>query len=43
MPDTDGVPALTDDRNPVDLWTEEINLVERRKLNEYFKDFDVLW
>ncbi|HUV37307.1 MAG TPA: fused MFS/spermidine synthase [Patescibacteria group bacterium] len=43
VPDTDGVPALTDDRNPVDLWTEEINLVERRKLNEYFKDFDVLW
>jgi len=37
-PDTDGALVLTDDLNPADLWGEEINLIERRELREYFKD-----
>ncbi|HUV35761.1 MAG TPA: fused MFS/spermidine synthase [Patescibacteria group bacterium] len=35
-PDTDGAPVLTDDRNPVDLWADAINLAVRGKLHEYF-------
>lgn len=31
-----GAVLLTDDRNPVDLWAEEINLVARRELHEFF-------
>lgn len=42
VPDITNVPVLTDDRNPVDLWGEQINLVERRELREYFKDFDLI-
>lgn len=38
VPGTDGVSVLTDEHNPVDLWSEQINLVERRELIEYFKD-----
>jgi spermidine synthase len=32
-----GVPVLTDDRNPVDLWAERINLVARKALHQHFK------
>jgi spermidine synthase len=41
-PDTDGALVLTDELNPADLWGEEINLVERRELREYFKDLKSL-
>jgi spermidine synthase len=33
----DGV-VLTDDRNPVDLWSEEINRVARRQLHAFWAD-----
>ncbi|HSG27133.1 MAG TPA: fused MFS/spermidine synthase [Candidatus Krumholzibacterium sp.] len=42
-PDTDGMPVLTDDLNPVDLWTEQVSLVERKGLHEYFRDIDLPW
>ena len=31
-------PVLTDDRNPVDLWAEEINRAARRQLHDLFGD-----
>jgi hypothetical protein len=36
-PDLAGVPVLTDDRNPVDLWAERINLVARKALHQHFR------
>ncbi|MBU8922678.1 MAG: fused MFS/spermidine synthase [Bacteroidales bacterium] len=42
-PDISDVPVLTDELNPVELWSEEINLAERRELNVYFKDLGLLW
>jgi hypothetical protein len=32
-PKTDGVPVLTDDRNPVDLWSDELNRIARLDLH----------
>ena len=40
--DPKGVPVLTDDHNPVDIWAEQINLVARRLLHEHF-DPQVSW
>lgn len=37
-PDTEGAPVLTDDLNPVDIWSERINRVARKDLHEYFSD-----
>ncbi len=37
-PGTEGAVRLTDDLNPVDLWSEQINLSARRALHEYFQD-----
>ena len=42
-PDISDVPVLTDELNPVELWSEEINFAERRELNVYFKDLGMLW
>ncbi len=42
-PDTEGAPVLTDDRNPVDVWGEEINLVARRGLHDFFSPDDLSW
>ena len=42
-PDTQGVPILTDDRSPVDLWAERINLAARKELHHYFRDARVNW
>jgi hypothetical protein len=33
VPATEGLPIVTDDRNPVDLWSERINLAARRLLH----------
>ncbi len=33
VPEAQGAPVLTDDRNPVDLWSEEINRVARHELH----------
>ena len=38
VPDTRGAPVLTDDLNPVDLWSEEINSVARKDLHRYFDE-----
>jgi spermidine synthase len=38
LPDTRGVAVLTDDLNPVDVWSEEINLVSRMDLHRYFEE-----
>ena len=37
-PDTRGVAILTDDLNPVDLWSEEVNFVARKDLHRYFNE-----
>ncbi len=42
-PDTGNALVFTDDRNPVDLWGERINLVDRRHLREYFRDAGFSW
>jgi spermidine synthase len=34
--DPHGVPTLTDDHNPVDIWAERINLVARKRLHRHF-------
>jgi spermidine synthase len=35
--DPAGVPVLTDDHNPVDVWAERVNLAARRVLHEEFE------
>lgn len=42
-PAIDGAPILTDDLNPVDLWSEEINLSARRSLHDYFAANGLSW
>jgi len=42
-PDTRGITLLTDDRNPVALWSERINFAARKQLHRYFADADVSW
>lgn len=42
-PDPTGAPVLTDDRSPVDLWAESINLVARRNLHEFFSENQLSW
>ena len=37
VPETRHVPVLTDDLNPVDLWSEEINFIARKDLHSYFE------
>ena len=36
-PETENACILTDDLNPIDIWTEEINLAYRKELREFFK------
>ena len=40
--DPEGVPILTDDHNPVDIWSEHVNVAARRLLHERF-DPQVSW
>jgi spermidine synthase len=42
-PDIRGVPVLTDDLNPVDIWAEAINLAARRDLHRYFEESGLSW
>ncbi|MDH4305396.1 MAG: fused MFS/spermidine synthase [Nitrospira sp.] len=37
-PDTRAAPILTDDLNPVDVWSEETNVVARQDLHHYFSE-----
>ena len=36
QPDARGAVILTDDQNPVDQWSERINLAARRELHHFF-------
>lgn len=38
VPDSRAAPVLTDDLNPVDIWSERVNLVARRELHDYFDE-----
>lgn len=38
VPDTSAAPILTDDLNPVDVWSEETNFVARQDLHRYFAE-----
>ncbi len=42
-PDTRRAPVLTDDWNPVDLWSEQVNLAARRDLHDYFGEKGLSW
>jgi len=42
-PDTRQAPLLTDDLNPVDLWSEEINRVAQKDLHHYFAESGQSW
>lgn len=43
VPRTEGVPVITDDRNPIDLWTERVNLRSRQELHDYFRARGATW
>ena len=43
VPDLEYAPILTDDLNPVDLWSEKINLAARKGLHDYFKQSGLSW
>lgn len=36
-------PVLTDDRNPVDIWAERVNLEARKELHEFFSKRGLTW
>ena len=42
-PEVGDAPVLTDDFNPVDLWSEKINLIARQNLHEFFDDGRLSW
>jgi hypothetical protein len=42
-PGTDRGIVLTDDRSPVELWSEEINRTARRQLHSYFGEDERVW
>ena len=41
--DPEGVRVLTDDLNPVDVWSERVNLASRKGLHEYFGSGGLAW
>ncbi len=42
-PGTEGARILTDDRNPVELWSEAVNLAERQELHRFLGDDLLSW
>jgi len=42
-PDISGVQVLTDELNPISIWSERVNLVARKRLHEFFKSRGVSW
>ena len=42
-PNIRDAPVLTDDLNPVDLWSEEINYAARKDLHDYFEETGPSW
>lgn len=43
VPDSTAGQLLTDDLNPVDLWSDQINLEARKRLHEYFEKSGLGW
>ncbi len=43
VPEVGNAPVLTDDLNPVDLWSEQINLIARKGLHRYFEEERLSW
>ncbi len=43
VPEVGNAPVLTDDLNPVDLWSEQINLIARKNLHRYFEEERLSW
>lgn len=43
VPKQEGVSSLTDDLNPIDVYSEQINLVARKRLHEYFQQSGLSW
>jgi spermidine synthase len=43
LPDSAGGQLLTDDLNPVDLWSDQINLEARKRLHQYFEEEGLGW
>ncbi len=41
--DVSGVPVLTDDLNPIDVWSERVNLASRKELHDYFGKRGIAW
>lgn len=41
--DTAGVPVLTDDLNPIDVWAERVNREARKNLHAYFDEEGLAW
>jgi spermidine synthase len=42
-PDTRRAPVLTDDLNPVEVWSEAVNFAARKELHEYFEKSGLSW
>jgi hypothetical protein len=38
-----GITVLTDDLNPVDIWSERVNLVSRRELHAFLNERGTAW
>lgn len=43
VPSAMGAQIITDDLNPVDLWSEEVNFVARQNLHKYFGETGLGW
>ncbi|MDZ7267974.1 MAG: fused MFS/spermidine synthase [candidate division KSB1 bacterium] len=43
VPNTRRAPVLSDDWNPVELWSEQVNLVARQDLHDYFRESGLSW
>ncbi|HUU46621.1 MAG TPA: fused MFS/spermidine synthase [Acidobacteriota bacterium] len=41
--DTAGAPVLTDELNPVDVWSERVNLAARKELHVFFDEQGIAW
>ncbi|MEW5875729.1 MAG: fused MFS/spermidine synthase [Candidatus Zixiibacteriota bacterium] len=41
--DAEGVPILTDELNPIDVWAERVNRVARRDLHRFFAQRGLSW
>jgi spermidine synthase len=42
-PDTGGAVILTDDKNPIDIWSEALNVASRKEFHAYFGNAGIDW